>query len=594
MPGAYTYTPAIWLPLVAAVFLAAIGHYTWRRRDVPGGKPFLAMSAVSVLILLAIAFEAAAVALETKLIWQKCQFVLLSTGTIAVTCLVLDYAYPGRWLTRRNLALLVILSLVVLLLAVISDPQLAWRPLGENVGGKLALRFAPAFAILTAYGVGLWVFYVAVFLQVFLRSPQHRWPVALMLLGQAGARAAFLVDTTRLTGLDPIEFTVFAVLMPWTAYAIALFGFRILDPLPSARRAVIEQMRAGVVVLDAAWRVASLNPAAERMLGVPERAARGKTWEQVMPQGQRDLDFRLRMDPAGGEAGLSVMTMGAGARSRYYAPALSQLRDFRGLLIGYLLMLHDVTEERRAQAQVLEQQRSLAMLREREQLARELHDGIGQVLGFAAFKLAATRKLIADDKLVKADDQLAHLESVMVDAHADVREHILNLRTAPTAEKPFFAALQQYVDGCRQNYGMQVGVSIGRGLDDGALSPEAQVQLFRILQEAFSNARKHAQTDCVRLSFDLEGDLLHMRVVDDGQGFDPRQQAGVDQNHFGLRFMRERAEQLHGSLQVASAPGQGTCVEVTVPVRVCPPARPGPGSRGARVREREDDERCAS
>jgi len=440
------------------------------------------------------------------------------------------------------------------------------------------LDFAPARAILTAYGVGLWVFYVAVFLQVFIRSPQHRWPVSVMLLGQAGLRMALLLNTPLLAALDPIAFAVFTLLLPWTTYAIALFGFRILDPLPSARRVVIEQMQAGVVVFDAAWRVASLNPAAERMLGVPERAARGKTWEQVA-LGGKPLVAPGPRDPPQDEAALPVMTFGAGARGRDYAPALSELRDFRGLLMGHMLMLHDVTEERRAQAQVLEQQRSLAMLCEREQLARELHDGIGQVLGFASLKLGTVRKLIADDKVARADDQLAHLERVVAETHADVREQILDLRTAPTGEKPFFAALQQYVDGYRQNYGMQVGLSIGAGVGDGILSPEAQVQLFRILQEGFSNARKHAETECVRVSFDLKEDLappgatvggarwLTMRVVDDGQGFDPRQQAGDGDGHFGLRFMAERAEQLHGSLQVHSAPGQGTCVEVTVPVR---------------------------
>jgi len=578
MPGTYVYTPAIWPPLVTAVFMVAIGFYAWRHRDVPGGKPFLGMSVASVLVLMCLAFEAAALPLETKLAWQKSQFVLLSAASIAVTCLVLDYAYPGRWLTRRTLALLVLLSLTVLLLAAISDPQLTWRPLREDAGGKGVLDFAPARAILTAYGVGLWVFYVAVFLQVFIRSPQHRWPVSVMLLGQAGLRMALLLNTPLLAALDPIAFAVFTLLLPWTTYAIALFGFRILDPLPSARRVVIEQMQAGVVVFDAAWRVASLNPAAERMLGVPERAARGKTWEQVA-LGGKPLVAPGPRDPPQDEAALPVMTFGAGARGRDYAPALSELRDFRGLLMGHMLMLHDVTEERRAQAQVLEQQRSLAMLCEREQLARELHDGIGQVLGFASLKLGTVRKLIADDKVARADDQLAHLERVVAETHADVREQILDLRTAPTGEKPFFAALQQYVDGYRQNYGMQVGLSIGAGVGDGILSPEAQVQLFRILQEGFSNARKHAETECVRVSFDLKEDLappgatvggarwLTMRVVDDGQGFDPRQQAGDGDGHFGLRFMAERAEQLHGSLQVHSAPGQGTCVEVTVPVR---------------------------
>ena len=67
--------------------------------------------------------------------------------------------------------------------------------------------------------------------------------------------------------------------------AAALFGFRILDPLPAARQTVIEQMHAGMVVFDAKWQVVSLNPAAERITGIRAAAARGKTWQQLRAQG---------------------------------------------------------------------------------------------------------------------------------------------------------------------------------------------------------------------------------------------------------------------------------------------------------------------
>ena len=276
------------------------------------------------------------------------------------------------------------------------------------------------------------------------------------------------------------------------------------------------------------------------------------------------------------------MSLGSGCGARSYEIDVSPLHDFRGLLLGHLLMLRDITEQKRTQAQIIEQQRSLAMFREREQLARELHDGIGQVLGFASLKMGATRKLIADGKLDKADDQLAHLENAVAEAHADVRETILNLRTAPAGEKPFFASLQHYLDGYRQNYGIQVDLSIGAGVDESLLNPEAQMQLFRILQEAFSNTRKHAEMDRMRASFELEDGLLRMRIQDNGKGFDPRQAIAAESAHFGLRFMRERAEQLGGSLQVNSAPGEGTCVVVTVPVK-----RNDAETRG------HGDERCA-
>ena len=194
------------------------------------------------------------------------------------------------------------------------------------------------------------------------------------------------------------------VFVAWTAYAIALFGFRILDPLPLARRAVIEQMQAGVVVFDNAWRVASLNPAAEKILGIAKRRCPRQDLGASDASGRAGAFPGGSTHPAGGATELPKMIFGDRRRARHYAPVLSELRDFRGLLMGHMLMLHDVTEEQRARAQALEQQRSLATLRERERLARELHDSIGQVFGFANLKVGAARKLLADGKLAKAED----------------------------------------------------------------------------------------------------------------------------------------------------------------------------------------------
>jgi signal transduction histidine kinase len=101
--------------------------------------------------------------------------------------------------------------------------------------------------------------------------------------------------------------------------------------------------------------------------------------------------------------------------------------------------------------------------------------------------MGATRKLIADGKLAKADDQLSHMESIMADAHADVREYILNLRVAPNGEKPFFPTLRQYLDGFHQNYGIRVDVSIGAVTKP--FTPDAQMQLFQFSRSLIERAR---------------------------------------------------------------------------------------------------------
>ena len=136
-----------------------------------------------------------------------------------------------------------------------------------------------------------------------------------------------------------------------------------------------------------------------------------------------DLSARL----AAGPGQSFEVSLGSGAVARSYEADVSALRDFRNVLVGYLLVLRDVTERRHAEAQILEQQRSLAMLREREQLARELHDGIGQVMGYASLQLESVQGLIEDGeaalvagqaatagaRLGEARNQVARLSSVV-------------------------------------------------------------------------------------------------------------------------------------------------------------------------------------
>jgi PAS domain S-box-containing protein len=472
MSGAYVYTPAVWPPLVVAIFLTATGLYAWRRRDVPGGKPFVALSALAILVLLGIALEAAAVAPATKIAWYKFQFVLMIASPTVVAWFVLDYAYPGRWMTRRNLVLLSIPPLLCLLMAVINDSQLIWRRLEVGADGSVMLKYAPGGAILVAYLIGMALFFLAVFVWLFIRSPQHRWPVAVMLLGQVGSRTVFLLDNAHLPALSGLDLTIFVVVLPWTTYAIAMFGFHIFDPLPAARRTAIEQMHAGMVVFDAEWHVVSLNPAAERILGIRAGAAHGKTWQQLRAQGR--LLPTLPEDstqPAGAEIELPEMTLGSGASARHYAPAFSELRDFRGLLMGYLLMLRDVTEQTHAQARLMEQQQIMATLRERERLARELHDGLAQSVAAAHLQASTAKLSLTRGATAEVAECLDDILDTTLQAETDVRDYLLADKSVIAAGPTFFPALREHLQRFTRQYGLPVELTVPPELEEHGLAP---------------------------------------------------------------------------------------------------------------------------
>jgi len=552
----YAYTPSIWPSVLMVILMVALSTYSARRRYVPGATSLMVASLFAAAWAVGSLLEAAAVELGTKIFWFKFQVVVQLPMIVATTCFVLEYAWPGRWLTRRNLALLFFPVLVAVVMILTDDRyHLAWR--GYVFSGSVQPQFGPGSRLAAVWFLGvLGALNLIVFGWLFFRSPQQRWPVVLMLAGQLTGRMLFLLERVYLLrSVPPLD--LLGMSFEFLMYAIALFGLRIFDPIPLARRTAIEQLHSGMLVLDTQGKIVSLNPAAAVIMGSPTKRLLGRSIQELLPSG-----FVLAGDlQATVEAEIS---RGNGPETRSYQLEASALNDWRGLAVGRLLLLHDITGQKRAQAQIIEHQRALAILHEREQLARELHDSLGQVLGYTTLRMEAIRKLIADGKQAAADDQLVQMEHIVADAHADVREYILNLRIAPTDQQPFFSSLQRYLDGFLKNYGIRVDLSTGAGVEDMILSPDAQMQLFRIIQEAFSNARKHAQTDCVQLSFEMAGGMVRTRIQDNGRGFDPTRAPG--EGHFGLRFMRERAEALGGRLQVDSMPGEGTCVEVEIPV----------------------------
>jgi len=154
MTGPYAYTPYIWPSFFTLVFLIALSVYGWRRRSMPGALPFAIGSLLAALWAAGSLMEVAAVDVECKIFWFKFQGAWQLPATTAITCFVLEYAWPGRWLTRRNLALLSIPCLLALGLILTDDlHHLVWR--GLVYDGKVIPLRALGNWFFVVYGYGL-------------------------------------------------------------------------------------------------------------------------------------------------------------------------------------------------------------------------------------------------------------------------------------------------------------------------------------------------------------------------------------------------------------------------------------------------------
>ncbi len=560
MNGAYAYTPYIWPMLASPALLLLLAAYSWRHRPAPGARAFSFQ--VSSIALWAVGSTLAHAAGDpaTKVRWLLFQGVWLLPAVTAALWFALEYAGLGHWLTRPTVALLAVPPAVALALTLApSGPGLLCSEFWSR--GEIRCVTGPVGRALVAYGYALAVASSAVFLWLFVRSPLHRWPAALCLCGHAAVRLGFIVDTSGANPFGPLDATLLGSVFAAATYAAALFGFHMFELIPVARGTVFEQMQEGVLVLDRGQRVVDLNPAAGRILGRSAEEARGRPAPELLPS-LTDVTAW----PRDADVPQSEVTLAPGGKPRRYALELSALRHRGGFRLGYLAVLHDVTEQREAQAGVLEQQRALATLQERDRVARELHDSLGQVLGYAKMQAQAARERLARREWRQADEHLAQLVAVAQDAHADVREYILGARTGG-AEADFLPSLEDYLRRFRANYAIAATLEASPGFAGRDLEPMVGVQLLRILQEALTNVRKHARARAVRIDLSVSDGSAQAVVEDDGAGFDAARPAASDATTFGLGFMRERAQEVGGTVEVHAAPGEGTRVVITVPLQ---------------------------
>ena len=220
----------------------------------------------------------------------------------------------------------------------------------------------------------------------------------------------------------------------------------------------------------------------------------------------------------------------------------------------------------RLQTSLIQANRDSAIVQERERTAREMHDGMAQLLGYINTQTIAVRTLLAKGQLSEAREELTKMEEIARNLYADVREAILGLRVVPKSRGGLIPSLREYAERYAEMSGIKVGINMASGTHLPNLDPSAEIQLIRIVQEALTNVRKHAKATAVVITFEGNGDKLCVTIADNGRGFDMNNLSPGGQPHFGLQVMKERAKAISGSFSIEASPGKGCQVSVLFPL----------------------------
>jgi signal transduction histidine kinase len=246
-------------------------------------------------------------------------------------------------------------------------------------------------------------------------------------------------------------------------------------------------------------------------------------------------------------------------------------------LLAYMRRMAAEVRSREAERAALEQEvrartadlRALAAYlqtvqeRERERLSRELHDELGGLLTAAKLDLAraarATGPQQAAERLAQAGRRIEEVVGVK-------RRIIEDLRPSALEHLGLAKSLEIL---CR-DVGKRLDLAVRTRIDDVTLTPEAQITVYRLVQEALNNVQKYARARHIEVTLTAREQAVDICVADDGEGFDATRSPRVGRH--GLAGMRYRVEALDGQLSIRSAPGQGTRIEATLPREAALPA----------------------
>ncbi|TGE36580.1 PAS domain S-box protein [Desulfosporosinus fructosivorans] len=555
----YQYIPYIWPLIVSAFCSLSLGLYALlKRRNAKGAKSFILSMFVVTIWSSANALEMSGANLTTKLFWANMQYFAYCYSPVTLLALCMQFTGYDQWIRNRKvLWIAVIPTIIVLLVWTDGWHGLIRYDVHMDYSGSfpvIAKEYGPVFYIHAGYShllnITAWVLLIRA---VFFKNTVYRRQAIALFFGVSliivpNIMYIFGFSPVKRLDITPIFFGPAGLIIAW-----GIFHLKLFDLVPLARATVIETMDAGVMVLDLQDRVLDINPAFEMIVGYTADRISTKTVKEVcakIPELARtciDRRFTHR-----------EFSINLDGFSKVYEVLISPLSDSKGILIGRLAVIYDITERKQAQQEFLNQQRKLAVIEERESLARDMHDNLGQVLGFINLQAQGIRQELFNAGVETAAARFDKLVDATQSAHQEIREYIKNARSSASSEKNFSTALTKDIMIFENQTGLKVELKIPNGFTGEELEPNIRLNLLNIVKEALNNIRKHAEAEQVKIIVSLAKKQLIVTIEDDGKGFDKAEQNYGTKTKFGLDIMRERASKIGLKIDIQSSVGKGT------------------------------------
>ncbi|WNC14474.1 ATP-binding protein [Brevibacillus brevis] len=243
---------------------------------------------------------------------------------------------------------------------------------------------------------------------------------------------------------------------------------------------------------------------------------------------------------------------------------VSQMSVVLGYLTGDLSKIGEALESAK-QHQLMGLKIIQAQEEERKRVAREIHDGPAQSMANVVLRSEIVERMLKNERILEAQMELHELKEMVRLSLADVRRIIFDLRPMALDDLGLVPTLQKYIQTCEDRIESSIDLVVF-GVEP-PLRSSVKAAIFRLVQECLNNVEKHARATSVQVKLEFVQDSLSLVVKDDGVGFDLEQRM-MGGGSFGLLGMKERVQLLEGSVEVQSAPNEGTKVIFQIPLKM--------------------------
>lgn len=327
-----------------------------------------------------------------------------------------------------------------------------------------------------------------------------------------------------------------------------------------------------IITIDHTGKIIELNSAAESIFTHSRAKLIGENIMEIIPQSLRSWFQDGLANHFSGEKGPAVgsrieMPVLRADKSRFYAEFTVTRIKLKGEPT-FTVYIRDITQRKRAEEELrsLPQRIIKAQEVERSRVARELHDGVNQIIASVKMRIRNVQESLPSFQAATREI-LGRCDKLLTDALEENRRIAHNLHPADLNNLGFAAACQNLCKEFQSRTSMDVQCRIALPGKD-RLPPNIELTLFRIVQEAINNIEKYAGAKTAKLRIGLQNHSIYLKIQDDGRGFDPEKIKNdkKEKGHgLGLTNMRERALSLGGSCEIQSEPKKGTVIDVRIP-----------------------------